>query len=63
MLNVNCSLFINSEQRETADVNGADALCRYSELVHAELGDALNNPAFVDELTGLINQGYWYFDE
>ena len=24
---------------------------------------ALQNPAFVEELTGLINQGYWYFDE
>ncbi|MDF3636461.1 cupin domain-containing protein, partial [Enterobacter cloacae] len=55
--------FINSEQLETADVNGADALCRYTELGQAELGEALNNPAFVDELTGLINQGYWYFDE
>ena len=41
----------------------ADALCRYTELGQAELGDALNNPAFVEELTGLINQGYWYFDE
>lgn len=29
----------------------------------AELGDALNNPAFVEELTGLINRGYWFFDE
>ena len=44
-------------------MNGADALCRYTELGQAELGEALNNPAFVDELTGLINQGYWYFDE
>ena len=28
-----------------------------------KISDALNNPAFVEELTGLINQGYWYFDE
>jgi len=27
------------------------------------LGAALQNPAFVEELTGLINQGYWFFDE
>jgi hypothetical protein len=24
---------------------------------------ALQNPAFVAELTRLINQGYWYFEE
>lgn len=63
VLNINGSVFINSEQLETADVNGADALCRFTELGQAELGDALNNPAFVEELTGLINQGYWFFDE
>ena len=55
--------WINSEQLETVDAKAADALCRYTELGQAELGDALNNPAFVEELTGLINQGYWYFDE
>ena len=32
VLNVNGSFFINSEQLETPDVNGADALCRYTEL-------------------------------
>ena len=63
VLNVNGSFFINSEQLETVDAKAADALCRYTELGQAELGDALNNPAFVEELTGLINQGYWYFDE
>ena len=63
VLNVNGSFFINSEQLETVDAKAADALCRYTELGQAELGDALKNPAFVEELTGLINQGYWYFDE
>jgi 50S ribosomal protein L16 3-hydroxylase len=62
VLNINGS-FINSEQLETVDAKAADALCRYTELGQAELGDALKNPAFVEELTGLINQGYWYFDE
>ena len=63
VLNVGGSFFINSERLEVSDANAADALCRYTELSRAELGDALRNPAFVDELTGLINQGYWYFDE
>ena len=57
VLNINGSFFINSEQLETVDAKAADALCRYTELGQAELGDALKNPAFVEELTGLINQG------
>jgi 50S ribosomal protein L16 3-hydroxylase len=32
-------------------------------LGQEELGAALQNPAFVAELTRLINQGYWYFEE
>lgn len=28
-----------------------------------ELGSGLQNQAFVSELTRLINQGYWYFEE
>lgn len=63
MLNINGSVFINSELLETVDAKAADVLCRYTELGQAELGEALNNPAFIDELTGLINQGYWFFDE
>lgn len=63
MLNIGERFFINSELLETVDAKGADALCRYTELGQAELGEALNNPAFVEELTDLINQGYWFFDE
>lgn len=63
VLHVGDSFFINSEKLETVDPQAADALCRYTTLGKAQLGAALDNPAFVDELTGLINQGYWYFDE
>lgn len=63
VLNIGGSFFINSEQLETVDATAADALCRYTELGQGELGAALQNPAFVEELTGLINQGYWFFDE
>jgi 50S ribosomal protein L16 3-hydroxylase len=63
VLNVGGSFFINSEQLETVDAKAADALCRFTELGQAELGAALQNPAFVEELTDLINQGYWYFEE
>ncbi len=62
VLHIGDRFFINSECWDTADVHAADALCRFSELGRQELGEALQNPAFVAELTALINQGYWYFE-
>ena len=52
-----------SERLETTDAKAADALCRYTMIGKKELGEALNNPTFMAELTELINQGYWFFDE
>ncbi|QHP56894.1 cupin domain-containing protein [Pectobacterium carotovorum] len=63
VLEVGGSYFINSEQLDTVDPKAADALCRYTVLGKKELGEALENPAFVAELTALVNQGYWFFDE
>jgi len=63
VLNVDETIFINSERLDTQDLNAADALCRYACIGRQQLGDALNNRAFMAELTGLVNQGYWYFDE
>lgn len=63
VLHIGDSFFINSDRLVMSDAKAADALCRYTELSQQELGDAVNSPAFVAELTDLINQGYWYFDE
>jgi len=63
VLQVGDSFFVNSERLNTVDDRVADALCRYTELGQPELGAALQNPAFVAELTELINQGYWFFKE
>jgi 50S ribosomal protein L16 3-hydroxylase len=63
VLNIGGSVFINSEPLEMSDPAAADALCRYTTLGKNELGAALGNPLCVAELTALINQGYWYFDE
>ncbi|MBW7982486.1 ribosomal protein uL16 3-hydroxylase [Enterobacillus tribolii] len=63
VLQVGDGYYVNSEQMEAADAHGADALCRYAFISKKELGNALNNPAFMAELTGLVNQGYWFFDE
>lgn len=63
VLEIGGSFFIHSERHDTVDVQAMDVLCRYTEVEAEQLGEALNNPAFVAELTGLINQGYWFFDE
>ena len=63
VLHIGDSFFVNSEQLETTDANALDALCRYTTVGQGELGEALQNPAFVAELVRLINQGYWYFEE
>ncbi|MER0125071.1 cupin domain-containing protein [Franconibacter daqui] len=63
VLNVDETIFINSERLETADLKAADALCRYTLISQQELGEAVDNPIFMAELTELVNQGYWYFDE
>ena len=63
VLTVSDNVFINSEPLAPVDLRAADALCRYTRLGQQEFGDALDNPAFVAQLTDLINQGYWFFDE
>lgn len=63
VLQVGDSFFINSERLEICDSTAADALCRYTILGKEEMGEALRNPAFIAELTELVNQGYWFFDE
>ncbi len=63
VLEVGGSFFINSERLDTVEPKAADALCRYTLVGKKELGSALQNPAFVAELTGLVNQGYWFFDD
>ncbi|SQI36747.1 Uncharacterised protein [Providencia alcalifaciens] len=55
--------FVNSEGWNTTEIQAADALCQFTEAGINELGEALENPIFVAELTEFINQGYWYFDE
>ncbi|ROP60223.1 50S ribosomal protein L16 3-hydroxylase [Enterobacter sp. BIGb0383] len=63
VLEIGGSFFIHSERHDTVDAQAMDVLCRFTEVAPEQLGEALNNPAFVAELTGLINQGYWFFDE
>ncbi len=63
VLNVGERFFVNSEPLETSNHDAADALCRFTLIGRKELGDALQDPAFLTVLTDLVNQGYWYFDQ
>lgn len=63
VLEIDGSFFINSECHNTVDTQAMDVLCRDTDVDPEQFGEALNNPAFVAELTGLINQGYWFYDE
>jgi 50S ribosomal protein L16 3-hydroxylase len=63
VLHIGDRFFVNSEQLEPTDPRALDALCRYLLLSKDELGEALHNPAFIAELTRLINMGYWFFSE
>ncbi|WON76253.1 cupin domain-containing protein [Serratia sp. UGAL515B_01] len=63
VLQVGGGFFINSERLEIHDPVAADCLCRYAVIGKKELGNACQNPRFIAELTTLVNQGYWFFDE
>ena len=63
VLHIGNSFFVNSEPMLISDEKAADALSQFTELGQQELGDALQKPELIAELTALINQGYWYFDE
>ncbi|MBS0847722.1 cupin domain-containing protein [Citrobacter sp. JGM124] len=62
VLEVGEHCFVNSEPLEISDKKAATALCHFTRLGAAELGDAVTDPQFIHELTTLVNQGYWYFD-
>lgn len=63
VLEIDNAYFVNSEPLEITNKKAASTLCRYTHLSRPELGDALDDLLFIRELTALINQGYWYFDD
>ncbi|MBK5142143.1 cupin domain-containing protein [Budviciaceae bacterium BWR-B9] len=63
VLRVGDLCFANGELIDTPHLEAADALCRYPLISQKELGDALEDPAFVAVLAHLVNSGYWYFND
>ena len=64
VLHIGDSFFAHSEQLDTTDAEALDALCRYT-LIRSGKSSAAACESGVraGELTRLINQGYWYFEE
>ncbi|GKX57909.1 ribosomal protein uL16 3-hydroxylase [Leminorella grimontii] len=63
VLRIGDRCYANGELIDTDRIEAADALCRYPLIGQKELGDALEDPAFVAELARLVNCGYWYFND
>jgi len=63
VLNVGERFFVNSEPLNTKNAKAADVLCRYTTVGKSELGEAMQDGEFIEVLTELVNQGYWYFED
>lgn len=55
--------YINGEPLDCENAVALDTLARHTCLNAAALGCALDDPAFLTALTGLINSGYWFFQD
>ncbi|WP_420299753.1 JmjC domain-containing protein [Edwardsiella tarda] len=55
--------YVNGERLECSNTAALDTLARHACLNAASLGEALEDPAFLTILTGLINSGYWFFQD
>ena len=56
-------VFINGESLHCAHPQALHALANKTLLIASDFADALEDPAFLSQLAGLINSGYWYFSD
>lgn len=63
VLRVADNCYANGELIDTDFIHAADGMCRHLLIGQEELGDALEDPAFVAILTHFVNNGYWYFND
>ncbi|MGD8106416.1 JmjC domain-containing protein [Pantoea sp. FN0302] len=63
VLKIGDAVFINGEQLESAWPAALNALAAKQTLGLQDFADALDDPAFLAQLAGLVNNGYWYFNE
>ncbi|CAA2930290.1 50S ribosomal protein L16 arginine hydroxylase [Arsenophonus endosymbiont of Bemisia tabaci Q2] len=64
-LNVADQYFVNGEQLISPKLNitAINILCEKQEIHADMLGNALNEKEFMQLVTKLINDGYWYFND
>ena len=55
------AIFINGEELTSPHHHALNVLANQLTLDQEALGDALDDPAFLAQLAGLVNSGYWYF--
>ncbi|NPE57444.1 winged helix domain-containing protein, partial [Dickeya dadantii] len=53
--------FVNGEHLDSRQSQAIAVLAQYDVLDAKRLGDALDDPSFLAQLTALVNSGYWYF--
>ncbi len=63
VLQCNGTVFINGESLTSAWPEALHALANKPALEAADFAEALDDPAFLSQLAGLINCGYWYFGD
>ena len=54
-------VYINGERVECAHPAVMAVLAHNHEIALEDLGDALDDPAVLAQIAGLVNAGYWYF--
>ncbi len=55
------AVYINGEQLESPHQAALNALSAQRLIGQQQLGEALDDPAFLAQLAALVNSGYWYF--
>ncbi|AIX74091.1 MAG: cupin domain-containing protein [Mixta calida] len=63
VLKIGDAVFINGEQLESAHPAALSALADKQTLNLNDFAEALDDPAFLAQLAGLVNSGYWFFNE
>ncbi|MFC0139221.1 JmjC domain-containing protein [Erwinia mallotivora] len=63
VLSIGHTVFINGEQIASPHRDALTLLADQHSLGVKELGAVLDDPAFLAQLSGLVNSGYWYFSE
>ncbi|MGD9424474.1 JmjC domain-containing protein [Pantoea sp. NSTU24] len=63
VLTIGDAVYVNGEQVGCSRPEVMAVLAHHSRITLADLGDALDDPAVLAQIAGLVNAGYWYFGD